>query len=156
MQARGEATSNYRHGLCGTRLYTIWSDMKARCTNPNKAKYARYGARGITVCDEWMNSVQAFYDWAMANGYRDDLTIDRIDNDGNYCPENCRWTTQITQQNNRSSNHFITYEGQTLTIAEWARMTGISGDEIRDRICRRGWEIGKALTTQLKTKEHRR
>lgn len=149
----GEAAPNYRHGLCGTRLYRIWSLMKDRCTNPNSQEYRRYGGRGVGVCDEWIHNVKSFCDWAMANGYRDDLTIDRIDNDGNYCPENCRWVDMRVQSNNRRTNHFITHEGQTLTIAEWARRTGIPKEELRDRICRRGWECGKALTTPVKQKK---
>ena len=82
------------HGLYQTRLHRIWRGMKQRCSNPNKQHYDRYGGRGIKVCDEWENDFQAFYNWAMSNGYRDDLTIDRIDNDGDYEPSNCQWITQ--------------------------------------------------------------
>lgn len=89
------------HELCGTRLYNIYSDMIQRCFNPKGTGYANYGGRGITVCEDWKNNRQAFFDWAMANGYADSLTLDRIDNDGNYCPENCRWATPSEQRINQ-------------------------------------------------------
>ena len=138
------------HGKRHTRLYSIWTDMKTRCNNPKRDKYARYGARGITVCEEWLNNFQAFYDWAMANGYADNLTIDRKDNDKGYSPENCRWITMKEQASNKSTNHLITHDGQTCTIAEWARKTGISREVLKDRICRYGWDSDRALTTPVR------
>ena len=89
------------HGKCTTRLANIWYGMRERCCCETDPRYADYGGRGITICDEWLSDFQAFYDWAMANGYRDDLSIDRINNDGGYEPSNCRWATKKEQNNNR-------------------------------------------------------
>lgn len=97
MPPKNDKYFGYSYG----RLHNIWRTMKQRCYNPNRDCYKRYGGRGITVCDEWKNSSHAFYDWALSNGYRDDLTLDRINNDGNYCPDNCRWATRKVQAQNK-------------------------------------------------------
>ena len=87
------------HGKSHSRLYRIWNSMKQRCSNPNAISYKYYGEKGITVCEEWRDSFQAFYEWAISNGYAENLTIDRIKNNENYCPKNCRWATNKEQQN---------------------------------------------------------
>lgn len=129
---------NTKHNLCYTRIHRIWAGMQDRCYNPNSPKYHRYGARGIRVCDEWLNSLETFYDWAMTNGYREDLTIDRIDNDGNYEPSNCRWATNEEQCNNRGHHIVLEINGETKTIAQWARETGLKYRTIHARY-NRGW-----------------
>ena len=102
-QKRRTSESQKTHGLIGTRLYDIWSKLKGRVLNPKNKSYNDYGGRGITICDEWKNDFISFYNWAISNGYEENkgLSIDRIDNDGNYCPENCRWTTSIIQSRNQ-------------------------------------------------------
>lgn len=121
------------HGGNPPRLHWVWAGIIQRCTNPNNAGYSRYGGRGIQVCDEWRNSFKAFRDWALANGYKDGLSIDRRNNDGNYCPENCRWTDRRTQNNNSSHNHKITYNGKTQTVTEWAKELKTDTATIRRR-----------------------
>lgn len=115
------ATAQHKmHGETGSRLFHSWVHMKQRCTNPNNRAFKYYGARGISVCDEWKNSFQAFHDWAMSHGYADNLTLDRIDVNGNYCPENCRWITIQEQQRNKRDNVRVAFDGRVKTVAEWA------------------------------------
>lgn len=139
------------HGMCHTRLYQIWNGMKQRCQNSKTINYRDYGGKGISVCEEWNNSFKSFYDWAMANGYRKHLTIDRIDNKGNYEPTNCRWATNKEQQNNTSYTRLYTYNGETFSIMQWAEKTGIHPNMLYKRL-RRGWSIEKALKTKSLTK----
>lgn len=116
-----------------------------RCNNHNHVHYERYGGRGIKVCDEWANSFESFREWAMANGYSDDLTIDRKDNDGNYCPENCRWSTDKEQCNNKGNSCFITWNGKTQTVAQWCDELGLKRDVVYKRLGK-GWSIDRALS----------
>lgn len=133
-----------KHGMSETRLYQIWKDMKGRCNRVTSQRYYTHGKRGVKICEEW-KAFEPFYEWAIANGYRDDLTLDRIDNNGNYEPSNCRWATQKEQANNRSTNRFIEYNGETRTIAEWARLLGMNYNTLCGRI-KRGWSAERALT----------
>lgn len=131
-------TNGLKHGYASDKqpyekLYRIWNHMKERCINPKKDHYYLYGGRGIKVCDEWLNDYIAFRTWAVNNGYREGLTIDRIDPDGDYEPSNCRWATRLEQQHNLRTNVNITYKNETHCIAVWAKITGIHEETIRHR-----------------------
>jgi hypothetical protein len=127
------------------RLNSVWRNMSERCHNSDHKSFARYGARGITVCDRWRGP-DGFETFLVDVGPRpsDTHTLDRIDNDGPYCPENCRWATMEQQSNNRRGNHRVTFNGQTLTVAQWRRVTGIKEITIRMRL-KRGWPVAAAL-----------
>ena len=134
----------YKHALKKTRLYGIWLQIKNRCFNSNTGRYKDYGGRGITMCDEWKDNFQTFYDWSMSHGYSDDLTIDRIDNNGNYEPSNCRWVTVKEQNRNKRNVKFITYGGKTQTIPEWTKELHLGKETIRERL-KRGYTDYEAL-----------
>jgi hypothetical protein len=129
------------------KLYRIWKHMKARCYDPTNPRYYCYGQRGITVCDEWRNNFEAFYIWAITNGYQEGLSIERINNDGNYEPDNCKWATQIEQANNKSCNIRIKIGDEEKNIAEWARVAGIPTSTMWARV-KRGW-LGEDLLKPL-------
>jgi len=112
--------ANTKHGMFGTRLYVIWCSMKQRCENQHSTGYKKYGGRGIKVCAEW-HDFKVFQDWSTKNGYNDELTIDRIDVNGNYEPSNCRWATTEEQANNKRTTIRIEYNGETKTAVQWAR-----------------------------------
>lgn len=141
---------NFSHGASKTRLYSIWTNMITRTTNPNGTAFHRYGGRGIKMCPEWRRSFEAFQDWALANGYNEDLTIDRIDNDGDYTPDNCRWITWHEQFNHRSDTRLITYKGETLSIAQWADKLNLPKSALYQRFYS-GWPTERALTEGKKT-----
>ena len=133
-----------KHGGSHTRLYGIFQAMHERCYRPHQMHYANYGGRGIGVCDEWRRSFAAFREWATSHGYADNLSIDRIDNDRGYSPDNCRWADARAQCNNRKTNHLVTAAGQTHAVSEWARLTGIKITTIKERL-RRGWSAARAV-----------
>lgn len=132
-QDKKNLTANHSHKMSGTRIYEIWQGMKGRCYNQNDARYTSYGGRGITVCDDWKNDFATFYEWAKKNGYADTLTLDRINNDGNYCPNNCRWATSQQQSRNRRSNIKITIGNSTKTLMEWCKIFDLDYNTIHAR-----------------------
>jgi hypothetical protein len=140
-----------KHGLYNdengkkSRLYHIWEDMKNRCSNSNNKRYSNYGGRGISVSEKWNNYLE-FHNWAIKNGYCNNLTIDRINVNGNYDPTNCRWSTSKEQANNRTNNIYITFKNKTLTMQQWSEMLGFEKHVLRNRI-KRNWSIERALTT---------
>ncbi len=126
--------ANTKHDKYNTRLYRIWKGIKERCLNKNSKHYFRYGLRGISICEEWRNDFKAFYDWAMANAYADNLTIDRIDVNGNYEPSNCRWATMKEQSNNRRNNHYIEFNGEKHSLKEWSEIIKIPYSKIKRHV----------------------
>ena len=138
-------------GLGRHRLNRIFYLMNARC-DPNGVNKKDYFDRGITVCEEWKDNFLAFAIWAIENGYADDLTIDRIDNNKGYSPSNCRWASLREQANNRRNNTILTYNGESHTIAEWSRKLNMSRDTISLRI-RKGWSAEEALTTPIRKRK---
>ena len=136
--------SKTTHGQSKTRLYKIWAAMKDRCYNEHNAEYRNYGARGITVCQEWLSDFEPFYRWSIGNGYKAGLSIDRIKGFEGYSPENCRWATPKVQGNNTRRNHLLEYKGEVHTIAEWAEIKGIKYNTLNGRIYK-GWSVDRAL-----------
>lgn len=138
------------HSLSNTRIYNIWSKIKSRCYRPKDNKFYIYGGRGIKVCNEWKNDFKAFYDWAMNNGYKNDLTIDRINVNGNYEPDNCRWVDLFVQANNKRNNRIISFNNKKLTLAEWAKELNLPYSVLECRINKHKWSIEDALTIPKK------
>lgn len=140
------AGAHTTHGLSKTRIYRIWKGMRKRCRNPNDSNYPKYGGRGIRVCPEWDSDFLSFYFWAMESGYNDSLSIDRIDNNKGYSPDNCQWSNETKQANNRRSNRLATIDGETHSIIEWSKIYKISTVTIYKRI-RQGMSETEAITT---------
>lgn len=149
-----------KHGYCneshinGVRkydyhpLYNTWSHMKQRCYNVSCDAYYYYGGRGIVMCPEWKDNVIAFIEWAEFNGYKEGLTIDRVDNNLGYCPSNCRISTRKEQANNRRSCHLLTYNGKTMNISQWATELGVDRNVLYSRIVN-GWPVERILTEEV-------
>jgi len=144
---------NTTHNMAHSKLYKVHASMMQRCYNKNNKGYKNYGGRGIYVCKEWEN-FEGFVEWALSSNYQEGLLIERINNDGPYSPENCKWATSEYQNNNKRSNRIITFDGKTMTWAQWARFIGISRSTLVGRLTILGWSIEKALTTpvQIRTK----
>lgn len=146
---RLEVLNTTTHGMSRTRLYNIYRSIIKRCELKSSKDFPRYGGRGITVFDGWKESFEAFRDWALSHGYRDDLTIDRIDVNGNYEPSNCRWVSSKQQAQNRRNNRLITFKGETLCLTEWARRLNCSHETLHSRL-KNGWELERALTQPVR------
>lgn len=131
------------------RLHNIWYGMRQRCNNPQSEDYKNYGGRGIKICDEW-DTAQHFIEWAIKNGYQDNLTIDRKNVNENYSPVNCQWITIEQQQRNRRNNHLITFNNETHCLSEWDEICSFPSGTIRTRLAR-GWSEKRALTTPQRT-----
>lgn len=131
---KGKQGFQIKHGLTDHPLYNTWKNIKTRCYNSKCSDYKDYGLRGITVCDEWKNNFVEFFYWALKNGWEKGLTIERLNNDKGYSPDNCKWISMKEQSKNRRTNRQITYNGQTHTLAEWSRITGIARKTLEMRL----------------------
>ena len=133
------------------RLYTAWLNMKSRCSNPANPAYKNYGGRGITICNKW-SKYENFHKWAMSNGYKNNLTIERMNNNGNYEPDNCTWIPRTEQPKNTRATRFIDYFGKKKTIAEWGRILNMSRSLLYWRL--KKYSIEKALTTPIRRRQN--
>nr|DAH72017.1 MAG TPA: PVL ORF-50-like family [Caudoviricetes sp.] len=150
LQTEAISNMNKTHGLTKTRLHRIWCNMRNRCSNTNMKAYKDYGGRGIKVCEEWSNNFMNFYNWAIANGYKENLTIDRINNNGNYEPSNCRFSTAEQQAHNKRNSIMLSYKKETKHISVWAKEYNITRATLWKRLFVLNWDIEKALTKPLK------
>ena len=144
----GALNPKYKGGHSRTRVHRIWTAMKSRCFNPSVRSYADYGGRGVVVCQEWKENFEAFYEWSIENGYADNLTIERKNVHGNYCPENCRWATRKEQSRNTRANVYLEIDGEKHLVCDLAEMYGLSKSTIYGRY-RRG-DKGKDLVRPAK------
>jgi predicted nucleic acid-binding Zn ribbon protein len=139
---------NTRHGLSKHPLYGIWQDMKNRCGNKNTATYKWYGAKGISVCDNWKNDIVPFYTWCIEHGWKPGLSIDRINNKENYCPENCKLSTDKEQARNKTNTIFIEHEGKFICLSEYCELIGSNYPSVRTRLRKYKWSLEKAISTE--------
>lgn len=146
--------SRITHGQSGTRLYGIWEKMRGRCNIEKNPAYYNYGGRGIKVCDDWNNEFEKFYEWAMANGYRDDLSIERIDVNGGYNPDNCCWIPMADQNKNKRNCRYVTIEGKMVTLKEACRILNLPYQAVHLRITRYGMSVDDALSKPFKDPEN--
>jgi len=147
LAAIGAKIANTKHGESKSRLYDIRIGMIQRCCNSNNPEYKYYGGRGITICNEWIESYEAFRKWALENGYTDNLSIDRIDSNGNYEPSNCRWADTKTQSMNKRNTRNVTINGETKHLKEWAKIYGIAITTLYTRM-KNGMDEITAITSQ--------
>lgn len=145
----GNSNRLFKHGDSHTKLHICWVNMIDRCTNKNCTGYKNYGGRGITICKEWIKDYLTFKEWAVSNGFCKELTLDRINVNGNYEPSNCRWITQQEQCNNRRATTFLEMDGITMPLADWSRKLNIKIITIHGRL-RRGLSVKDALTLPVK------
>ena len=143
----------YIHGKSGEKIYVAWMAMKMRCFNKNNPRYSSYGGRGITVCEEWLN-FQNFYDWAIKNGYKPGLSIERVDNDGSYDSANCTWIPRENQTKNTRKTRLIEYNGAKRTLKEWGTLLGVSHKTLSGRLYR-GWSDESIISTPFKRRQAR-
>lgn len=140
---------NKTHGLSKTKEYQVWYNIKRRCYSQKDEAYKYYGARGIKMCDEWLNSFEEFYKWIKANKTSESQSIDRIDNDGDYSPENCRMADAKTQTNNRRRCRYFTFNGKTQTLMMWCEELGLDYKRTHNRLYKLGWDFERAITTPV-------
>lgn len=143
------AERHLTHGDSASRLYNIWAGMRNRCNNENNQAYKHYGGRGISICKEWDDSYETFKEWAVSHGYSEHLTIDRIDVNGDYCPDNCKWSTDKEQSRNTRRNIMLTLNGETKCVSAWAEELGVNPFTLYRRIDY-GWDAEKVLTTPVR------
>ena len=146
---------NKTHNESKTRLYKIWAGIKTRCFNKKSNSFARYGGKGITMCQEWQKSYENFRNWAINNGYKDNLTIDRIDNNGNYEPSNCRWATSSQQQNNTSKTIKLKYNQKIYSAKELAKFLEINYKKFIFGLHRYNYDLKKSINYAKKYKKEK-